>query len=180
MDGRAASKRAMSISTGATDGGPVRPRKAQSRDQAGPGPIRTREAAPADWPKPLIAVTHLDIIRLPVSWYRRDMEEQLVVLALSGLAHPLRLKVFRALVVSGPRGLTPGVMQEGLGVPGTTLSFHLKEMANAGLVTVERSSRHIIYRAAFEHFDGVLKYLTENCCEGSACAIQPSSSNCGC
>ncbi len=108
------------------------------------------------------------------------MEEQLVVLALSGLAHPLRLKVFRALVVSGPRGLTPGVMQEGLGVPGTTLSFHLKEMANAGLVTVERSSRHIIYRAAFEHFDGVLKYLTENCCEGSACAIQPSSSNCGC
>jgi len=108
------------------------------------------------------------------------MEEQLVVQALSGLAHPLRLKVFRALVVSGPRGLTPGVMQEGLGVPGTTLSFHLKEMANAGLVTVERSSRNIIYRAAFEHFDGVLKYLTENCCEGAACAIEPASSTCDC
>jgi hypothetical protein len=53
-------------------------------------------------------------------------------------------------------------------------------MANAGLVTVERSSRNIIYRAAFEHFDGVLKYLTENCCEGAACAIEPASSNCDC
>ena len=106
------------------------------------------------------------------------MEESLVVQALGGLAHPLRLKVFRALVISGPRGLTPGVMQEGLGVPGTTLSFHLKEMTNAGLVTVERSSRNIVYRAAFAHFNQVLAYLTANCCEGAACAIEPVSSNC--
>lgn len=102
------------------------------------------------------------------------MEESRVVQALGGLAHPLRLQVFRALVVSGSRGLTPGVMQEGLGVPGTTLSFHLKEMANAGLVTIERSSRNIIYRAAFEHFDEVLRYLTDNCCEGAACAVGPA------
>lgn len=108
------------------------------------------------------------------------MEELLVIQALSGLAHPLRLKVFRALVVSGPRGLTPGVMQEGLGVPGTTLSFHLKEMTNAGLVTIERSSRNIIYRAAFEHFNGVLAYLTENCCEGASCAIEPAPTTCDC
>ena len=108
------------------------------------------------------------------------MEESLVVQALSGLAHPLRLKVFRALVVSGTRGLTPGVMQEGLGVPGTTLSFHLKELASAGLVSVERSSRNIIYRAAFEHFSGVLEYLTANCCQGAACAIVPVSGNRDC
>ena len=108
------------------------------------------------------------------------MDESRVVQALSGLAHPVRLKVFRALVVSGPRGLTPGVMQEGLGIPGTTLSFHLKEMANAGLVTVERSSRNFIYRAAFEHFDGVLRFLTENCCEGTACAIESTSRKCEC
>ena len=108
------------------------------------------------------------------------MIESEVVAALGGLSHPLRLKVFRALVVCGPAGLTPGVMQEGLGVPGTTLSFHLKEMANAGLVTVERSSRNIVYRAAFEHFNGVLRYLTENCCEGAACALEPASSNCDC
>ena len=56
------------------------------------------------------------------------MEELHVVHALSGLAHPIRLKVFRALVVSGPKGLTPGVMQEGLGVPGTTLSFRPGEV----------------------------------------------------
>lgn len=106
------------------------------------------------------------------------MEELVVIQALSGLAHPVRLKVFRALVVSGQRGLTPGVMQEGLGVPATTLSFHLKELANARLVSVERSSRNIIYRAALEHFDGVLKYLTENCCEGAVCAIEPVSTSC--
>ena len=108
------------------------------------------------------------------------MNENEVVAALGGLSHPLRLKVFRALVVCGPAGLTPGVMQEGLGVPGTTLSFHLKEMAAAGLVTVERSRRNIIYRAAFERFNGVLRYLTENCCEGAACAIEPASSTCDC
>jgi len=108
------------------------------------------------------------------------MDEQQVVRALSGLAHPVRLKVFRALVVSGPSGLTPGVMQEGLGIPGTTLSFHLKEMATAGLVTVERSSRNQIYRAAFDSFNDVLKYLTENCCEGAACAIEPASVACDC
>jgi ArsR family transcriptional regulator len=102
------------------------------------------------------------------------MDELDVVQALNGLAHPVRLKVFRALVVSGRRGLTPGVMQEGLSIPGTTLSFHLKEMANAGLVTVERSSRHQIYRAAFDRFNDVLKYLTQNCCAGAACAIEPT------
>ncbi len=64
-----------------------------------------------------------------------------VVKALAALAHPVRLQVFRALVVTGPAGLTPGVMQEGLGIPANTLSFHLKELAHAGLVTQERSSR---------------------------------------
>lgn len=106
------------------------------------------------------------------------MDEQKVVQALAGLAHPVRLKVFRALVVSGEHGLTPGVMQEGLGIPGTTLSFHLKEMANAGLVTVERSSRHQIYRAAFDHFRHLLDFLTDNCCEGAACAIEPAQAHC--
>ncbi|MBY0468351.1 MAG: helix-turn-helix domain-containing protein [Burkholderiaceae bacterium] len=108
------------------------------------------------------------------------MDEALIVRALGGLAHPVRLKVFRALVVAGVRGMTPGVMQEGLGIPATTLSFHLKEMAMAGLVTVERSSRNQIYRPAFEHFNDVLRYLTENCCEGAECAIEPAQVNCDC
>ncbi len=108
------------------------------------------------------------------------MDEQDVVRALAALAQPLRLQVFRALVVSGPQGLTPGTMAEALGVPQNSLSFHLKELANAGLVTQERSSRFIIYRAAFDRMNAVLGYLTENCCKGSACIAQPAAQGCGC
>lgn len=108
------------------------------------------------------------------------MKEEQVIRALSALAHPVRLKAFRALVVSGHDGLTPGVMQEGLDIPGTTLSFHLKELATAGLVSAERSSRHLVYRAAFDQMNGLLGYLTDNCCQGGACAVAPSSAACGC
>ena len=108
------------------------------------------------------------------------MTESEVVKALGALAHPVRLQVFRALVVSGPSGLTPGVMQEGLGVPGTTLSFHLKELASAGLVTQERASRNLVYRAAYDQMNGVLGYLTENCCQGAACAVEPTDAACSC
>jgi len=108
------------------------------------------------------------------------MKEDQVVKALAALAHPLRLQVFRALVVTGPNGLTPGVVQEALGVPATTLSFHLKELANAGLVTVERSSRMLIYRAAYDQMNSLLGYLTDNCCQGAACAVEPNAAACGC
>jgi DNA-binding transcriptional ArsR family regulator len=108
------------------------------------------------------------------------MNENQVVNALGALAHPIRLQVFRALVVTGPSGLTPGVMQEGLGIPATTLSFHLKELAAAGLVTVERSSRSLVYRAAYDQMNGLLGYLTENCCGGAQCAAEPNAAACGC
>ena len=108
------------------------------------------------------------------------MEEQAVVRALSALAHPVRLRVFRALVVTGQGGLTPGVMHEGLGVPPTTLSFHLKELANAGLVTVERASRTLVYRAAYDQMNGVLAFLTANCCQGAECAVDSSNTTCAC
>ena len=108
------------------------------------------------------------------------MDEEQVIRALAALAHPVRLKVFRALVAAGPAGMTPGVMQEGLGVPGTTLSFHLKELTTAGLVTIERASRNLVYRAAFDQMNDVLAYLTENCCAGAKCAIGPSAAACNC
>ncbi|HEU5293865.1 MAG TPA: metalloregulator ArsR/SmtB family transcription factor [Burkholderiaceae bacterium] len=108
------------------------------------------------------------------------MTENQVVIALAALAHPIRLQVFRALVVSGPAGLTPGVMQDGLNIPATTLSFHLKELAAAGLVTQERASRHIIYRAAYDQMNGLLGYLTENCCQGASCGVQTTTAACGC
>lgn len=101
------------------------------------------------------------------------MESQQVIQALAALAHPLRLEVFRALVVSGQTGLTPGVMQEALGVPPATLSFHLKELVNSGLVTQERASRNLIYRAAYDNMNALLGYLTDNCCQGAACAVEP-------
>ena len=108
------------------------------------------------------------------------MTEDQIVKALGALAHPVRLKVFRALVVSGPRGLTPGVMQEGLGIPATTLSFHLKELATAGLARIERSSRSLVYRAAYDQMNELLGYLTENCCQGSACTVESTAPSCNC
>jgi DNA-binding transcriptional ArsR family regulator len=108
------------------------------------------------------------------------MEEEQVVHALSALAHPVRLRVFRALIVAGPRGMTPGVMQEGLGIPGTTLSFHLKELASAGLVSQERASRNLVYRAEIGQMNGLMGYLTQNCCEGAACGLERASTLCDC
>jgi DNA-binding transcriptional ArsR family regulator len=108
------------------------------------------------------------------------MEEQDVVRSLAALAQPARLQVFRALVIAGPRGMTPSVMAEGSGIPANTLSFHLKELLNAGLVTQERQGRNLIYRASFEHMNALLGYLTENCCQGEACAVDASVTPCSC
>jgi ArsR family transcriptional regulator len=101
-----------------------------------------------------------------------------IVRSLGALAHPVRLQIFRALVVTGSRGLTPGAMQQGLDIPPATLSFHLKELAAAGLVTHERASRNRIYRAAFGRMNALLGYLTENCCQGARCAVDDPSGSC--
>ena len=98
------------------------------------------------------------------------MEEQETIQALAALAQPMRLRIFRALVVAGPEGMTPGALAEALAVPGPTLSHHLKELLHAGLATQERASRNLIYRAGFERMNGLLAYLTEHCCQGQACA----------
>ena len=108
------------------------------------------------------------------------MDENDVVRSLAALAQPVRLKVFRALVVTGQNGLTPGAMAEGLGIPQNSLSFHLKELTNAGLVTQERASRNIIYRAAYERMNALLGYLTENCCQGASCAVDAADASCKC
>lgn len=107
------------------------------------------------------------------------MEEQQVVRSLAALAQAHRLKVFRLLVVAGPQGLTPGALAEALEVPAATLSFHLKELSHAGLVTQERIGRNLVYRAAFEHMNELLAFLTENCCLGETC-LRPQTSSCTC
>lgn len=97
------------------------------------------------------------------------MESNDVVRSLAALAQPVRLQVFRCLVVAGPEGLTPGALVEAIGVPATSLSFHLKELTHAGLVSQERQGRNLIYRAAFEQMNALLGYLTDNCCQGEPC-----------
>ncbi|WP_233236978.1 helix-turn-helix transcriptional regulator [Bordetella sp. LUAb4] len=97
------------------------------------------------------------------------MNEDQVVSALSALAHAQRLRVFRALVVAGPAGLNPSVIADQLGIARSALSFHLKELAHASLVSVEQQGRNLIYRADFSSMTGLLGYLTEHCCQGAAC-----------
>ena len=99
------------------------------------------------------------------------MNEDHVVSALGALAHPQRLRTFRALVVAGLPGLTPSVLAEQLGVARNALSFHLKELAHAGLVTVEQQGRNLIYRADYARMNGLLGYLTEHCCQGEPCEV---------
>ena len=108
------------------------------------------------------------------------MEEEKVIRALAALGQPHRLKVFRALVVAGEEGLTPGTISEALALPAATLSFHLKELAAAGLVTQERASRHLIYRADYASMNELLGYLTENCCQGQQCLAPVAGEACDC
>lgn len=103
------------------------------------------------------------------------MEESDAVRSLAALAQALRLRIFRVLVVAGPSGLTPGALAGALEVAPTTLSFHLKELAHAGLVTQERHGRHLIYRASFTQMNALLGYLTDNCCQGEGCLVPASS-----
>lgn len=106
------------------------------------------------------------------------MEESTVIKSLAALAQPIRLQVFRALVVTGETGLTPGAMAEGLGIPANTLSFHLKELVHAGLVSQERASRNLIYRAAYAQMREVMDYLSENCCQGAPCGATAAARTC--
>ena len=102
------------------------------------------------------------------------MKSEDVIDALAALAQASRLEIFRALVVAGLDGLTPGVMSERLGVAANTLSFHLKELMQANLVSQQRMGRHLIYRDEFEHMNAVLDYLTQNCCQVQACVSSPN------
>src|SRR5215468_9207086 len=100
------------------------------------------------------------------------METKAVLTALSALAHETRLAIFRLLVETGPEGLPVGKIGERLGTPPTTLSFHLKELANADLVTMRHEGRFIYCSANFATMNSLLAYLTENCC-GTGAAFVP-------
>ncbi len=107
------------------------------------------------------------------------MESVVVIKALAALAQSSRLEIFRSLVVAGGTGLTPSVLAESLGIAPNTLSFHLKELVHADLVSQERIGRNLIYRAQYDRMNAVLGYLTQNCCQGQACLIE-AASRCDC
>jgi len=96
------------------------------------------------------------------------MIEAQAVRALAALAQATRLRIFRALVGAGPPGLTPTRLSESLGIAPTALSFHLKELLHAGLVTQEREGRHLIYRPALAAMNDLLGFLTDHCCSSAA------------
>jgi len=99
------------------------------------------------------------------------MEEKAAVAALAALAQGMRLRIFRALIGAAPQGTTPGELSATLDVPGSTLSFHLKELMHAGLVTQEREGRNLKYRPSIERMNDLLAYLTAHCCQGAGCEV---------
>ena len=98
------------------------------------------------------------------------MDTKAAVLALSALAQDSRLEVFRLLVQAGPEGVPAGEIAERLGIPGSTLSFHVKSLAQAGLVESRQEGRFIYYFADFGGMRALIAFLSENCCGGRACA----------
>ena len=101
------------------------------------------------------------------------METIIALDAFSALAHESRLAVFRLLVQAGPEGMPAGLLADRLGVPPATMSFHLAQLSRAGLVVSRREGRSIIYAADYGTMNGLVAYLTENCCRGGVCAPTP-------
>jgi len=98
------------------------------------------------------------------------MKIDAAVRSLAALAQDSRLQVFRLLVQAGPEGLPAGEIAERLGIPASTLSFHMKTLSHAGLVVSRHESRFVYYSANFEGMNALLGYLSDNCCGGRPCA----------
>jgi len=102
------------------------------------------------------------------------MDEELAVKALAALAQSSRLRVFRAIVGASPDGMQPGQLSQTLAVTANTLSFHLKELHNAGLVSVQREGRFLRYRADMAVMQSLVGFLTAHCCGGLPCIDLPA------
>jgi DNA-binding transcriptional ArsR family regulator len=101
------------------------------------------------------------------------MDGQQAVTALAALAHDTRLAVYRLLVQRGPDGLSAGSIARTLGLPPSSLTFHLQQLAHAGLVTQRRLSRQLFYAADFAVMNALMAYLTENCCGAGIALCAP-------
>ncbi len=112
----------------------------------------------------------MGLTRIPYFYIFRIMESKAAVSTLAALAQETRLAIYRHLVQAGPAGVPAGLIAAKLDVPGPTLSFHLKELAHAGLITSDSQGRFLYYRANYAAMNALLAFLTENCCRGSECA----------
>ncbi len=92
--------------------------------------------------------------------------------ALGALAQEHRLALFRLLVQAGDKGMAAGAIADALGVPNSSLSFHLAQLKNAGLILQERQHRSLIYRANYAAMNALVGYLMENCCAGAECGTE--------
>jgi ArsR family transcriptional regulator len=101
------------------------------------------------------------------------METANAILALAALAQETRLAIVRMLISLGPPGLAATKISEELDVPASSMSFHLKELSHAGLITPRQAGRFIIYSANFNTMNALLAFLTENCCDGAPCTVSP-------
>jgi ArsR family transcriptional regulator, arsenate/arsenite/antimonite-responsive transcriptional repressor len=102
------------------------------------------------------------------------VKSQSAIQSLGALAQEHRLKVFRHLVQAGERGMAAGAIAEALGIPASSLSFHLAQLRNAGLILQERRHRSLIYCANYPAMNALLGYLTDNCCGGADCSAEPA------
>jgi len=109
-----------------------------------------------------------------------DIDSTRAVLALAALAQETRLAIFRLLVEHAREGLTPGAIVLRLKLPPATLSFHLKELVNAGLLDIRREGRFIWYRPDIAAMNGLVGYLTENCCRASGDACETGCAPAAC
>ncbi|HWA38988.1 MAG TPA: metalloregulator ArsR/SmtB family transcription factor, partial [Burkholderiales bacterium] len=98
------------------------------------------------------------------------MEMSQAVDALGALAQKSRLEIYQLLVQAGPDGLSAGIIGEKLGVPPATLSFHLAHIVRAGLARSRQEGRFVIYSADYDRMNGLVGFLTRNCCGGASCA----------
>lgn len=105
------------------------------------------------------------------------MDNKQVIAALAALAQESRLAAFRLLVQTGPAGLAASRIAEHLDLAPSSLSFHLKELTHAGLITARQDGRFVIYSANFDTMNGLLAFLTDNCCGGTPCAV-PDTAAC--
>ena len=103
------------------------------------------------------------------------MEIESAVSALAALAQEHRLEAFRLLVRAGEKGMAAGAISAAMAMPASSLSFHLAQMERAGLIRRTRQGRHLIYSADYAGMNGLLAFLTENCCAGSPGACLPAT-----